>query len=128
MMRNKSRWLLTLLLTLCFCLCSCAQNPSQEQLYAKLISRFTDAGCSVSLAPVPEGEPVGIADASRWQQLLVDGESVLVYFDESNRADYLQTFVDAETFGYVTRFGQRFVLTYAGDNPNVLAVMHKLVP
>ncbi len=128
MTRNTRKGLLAMLLALCFSLCACAGNPSQDKLYAKLISRFTDAGCSVTLAPVPQGQPVGIADASRWQQLLVDGEAVLVYFDESNRADYLQTFVDAEAFGLVTRFGQRFVLTYAGENQRVLAVLEQLTP
>lgn len=118
------QWLLALIC--CLLLCSCAQNPTQEKLYAKLLSRFTDAGYTVSMTPVAEDQPVGIADASRWQQLMVGEETVLVYFDESNRADYLKTFVDAEQFGLVTRFGQRFVLTYAGSDEALIALLQDM--
>lgn len=121
---GKQRLLAVLLL--CLLLCSCAKNPTQEQLYAKLIGRFAQAGCPVTLAAVPEGQAVGIADASCWMQLCFADEAetpVLVYFDESNRADYLKTFVDPEAFGLVTRFGQRFVLTYSGSNDAVTALL-----
>lgn len=121
---GKRRLLAVLLL--CLLLCSCAKNPTQEQLYAKLIDRFAQAGCPVTLAAVPEGQAVGIADASCWMQLCFADEAetpVLVYFDESNRADYLKTFVDPEAFGLVTRFGQRFVLTYIGSNDAVTALL-----
>ena len=120
------RILLAGLLVFCLLLCACAQNPTQEKLYAKLLSVFTDAGYSVSLSTVSEGQPVGIADASRWQQLTVGEETVLVYFDESNRADYLKTFVDQEQFGLVTRFGQRFVLTYAGDDAALIRLLQAM--
>ena len=124
MTRTWKQWLLVLIC--CLLLCSCAQNPTQEKLYAKLLGRFTDAGYTVSMMPVAEGQPVGIADASRWQQLLVGEETILVYFDESNRADYLKTFVDAEQFGLVTRFGQRFVLTYNGEDESVIELLKSI--
>lgn len=117
---------MAVVLSACLLLCACAQNPTQEKLYAKLVSRFTDAGYTVNLAPVDDGIPVGIADTSRWQQLSVGEETVLVYFDESNRADYLKTFVDREQFGLVTRFGQRFVLTYAGSDAVLIQLLQEM--
>lgn len=123
---SGKRQVVAALLLLCLLLCSCAKNPTQEQLYAKLIGRFAQAGCPVTLAAVPEGHAVGIADASCWIQLCFADEAetpVMVYFDESNRADYLKTFVDPEAFGLVTRFGQRFVLTYSGSNDAVTALL-----
>ena len=126
-MVGTCKWKQWLLVLVCFLLlCSCAQNPTQEKLYAKLLGRFTDAGYTVSMTPVAEGQPVGIADASRWQQLMVGEETILVYFDESNRADYLKTFVDAEQFGLVTRFGQRFVLTYAGSDEALIGLLQDM--
>ena len=126
--RKRKKTLLAMCLALCCLLCSCGENPPQEQLYAKLMGRFEEVGYTPVLSSVPEGQPVGIADASRWQQLsLGDGqEPVLVYFDESNRADYLRTFVDAQKFGLVTRFGQRFVLTYAGSDQAVVNLLEEM--
>lgn len=126
-MRTK-KILLACCLLLCCLLCGCAKNPSQEKLYAKLLDHFEAAGCTAVLSSVPEGQPVGIADASRWQQLtFAEGkEPVLVYFDESNRADYLKTFVDPSAFGLVTRFGQRFVLTYNGSDEAVIALLREM--
>ena len=124
--RRSKHWLLAIMLVCCLLLCSCAQNPSQEKLYAKLLGRFTEAGYTVSLTPVPDGQPVGIADASRWQQMTVGEETILVYFDESNRADYLKTFVNTEQFGLVTRFGQRFVLAYAGKNEALIELLQDM--
>ncbi len=117
--------MLALCLLLCLCLCSCARNPSEEKLYAKVLARFEEAGYSAKLMPVPDGQPVGLADASCWQQIqFQESETpVLIYFDESNRADYLKTFVDAEAFGLVTRFGQRFVLTYNGADEKVISLL-----
>ena len=117
---------LAVILSACLLLCACTQNPTQEKLYAKLLSCFADAGYTVSLAPVDDGVPVGIVDTTRWQQLMVGEETVLVYFDESNRADYLKTFVDQEQFGLVTRFGQRFVLTYAGDDAALIQLLQEM--
>lgn len=117
---------LAVILSACLLLYACTQNPTQEKLYAKLLSCFADAGYTVSLAPVDDGVPVGIVDTSRWQQLMVGEETVLVYFDESNRADYLKTFVDQEQFGLVTRFGQRFVLTYAGDDAALIQLLQEM--
>ena len=124
--RQSKQWLLAVLMVCCLLLCACAKNPTQDQLYSKLLSRLTDAGYAPVLAPVPDGQPVGIADASHWQQLTMGNETVLVYFDESNRADYLKTFVDVEQFGLVTRFGQRFVLTYAGGDEALISLLQEM--
>lgn len=126
MFTTKKICFMALLLAFCTLLCACAQNPSEEALYAKLLGRFTEAGFSPRLVPVPDNVRVGIADASRWQQLLLGEETVLVYFDESNRADYLKNFVDPELFASVTRFGQRFILTYNGTDEMVLALLKQL--
>ena len=128
-MNGNRHWkttVLAVILMACLLLCACAKNPSQEQLYAKLMNRLAAAGYVATLSPIPSEEPVGIADASRWQQLQVGEETILVYFDESNRADYLKTFVDSDQFGLVTRFGQRFVLTYAGSDPALRDLLQEM--
>ncbi len=127
-MQNRKKRGLVAVAVLCLLLCACAKTP--QNLYTKLLDRFAQAGYTATLVPVPEGQPVGIMDASYWQQLAIDGidQPVLVYFDESNRADYLQTFVDASQFGYVTRFGQRFVLSYAGTDAGILTLLQSLNP
>ena len=61
------------------------------------------------------------------QQALLDGlEEVLVYFDESNRADYLSGRVDAERYGLATRFGLRFVLVYGGEDEGVREALENI--
>lgn len=46
------------------------------------------------------GRDVPIAGPEAWDSLMLDGrEEVLVYFDESNRADYLSGRVDTERYG-----------------------------
>ena len=55
---------------------------------------------------------------------MLDGkETVLVYFDESNRADYLSGLIDKDEYGRVAHFGLRFVLVYDGSDPDVLDVL-----
>ena len=119
-------WLLLSLAAILFSLCACHQNPSQEQLYSKLFSHFESRGFSCSLLSVEESRAVPIYRASAWNALLLDGEEVLVYFDDSNRADYLSTFVDEENFGPAWRFGLRFILVYNGDNEKVLNALNDI--
>lgn len=124
MQSSKRRRLAALLLLVLLTLCSCKQNPSQEQLYAKLFTYFEQRGYQCSLSPAPEDLDAPIYKPQVWQCLtLNDQETVLVYFDESNRADYLSEGIDPETYGYATRFGLRFVLVYQGEDEGVLNVL-----
>lgn len=118
--------LAALLLTLCCMLCACGQNPSDEKLYAKLFHHFESRGFACRLLPLEEGREVPIYKASVWQSLMVNEEEILLYFDESNRADYLSDSIDRETFGYVTRFGLRFILTYNGTDEAVLRALEEI--
>ena len=124
-MKQKLR-LILLLAALCCLVCACGENPPQEQLYAKLFAHFEERGFACSLSPVPEGQTVPIYKASAWQVLTLNGEEVLLYFDDSNRADYLSDPIDRETFGYVTRFGLRFILTYDGADEAVLSALEAI--
>ena len=67
-----------------------------------------------------------IYNASVWYTLFLSGEEVLVYFDESNRADYLSAQIDEEDWGTVARFGLRFILVYEGENPEILSVLQEM--
>ena len=127
-MRKKLALLALAVLALC-ALSGCKQNPSEEKLYAKLIGRFENAGYACALSKLEESDPgrdVPIYNASVWHRLTVDGEEILVYFDESNRADYLCGRVDEEKYGHAARFGLRFVLVYPGDDEGVLKVLKSL--
>ena len=123
-MNNGKRLALVLmLLTLAAAACACHENPPQEQLYARLFAHFESFGYACSLQEVEAQRDVPIYQPSVWKKLMLDGEEVLVYFDESNRADYLSAGIDEEAWGYVTRFGLRFVLVYAGDDAGVLKAL-----
>lgn len=125
--RDLKRCAIALLVALtALALGGCKQNPAQEQLYGKLFAAFEDAGYSCTLEDVPEGAQVGIYDATVWKILRVGDEQVLVYFDESNRADYLVTMIDESAYGYVTHFGQRFVLSYSGRDQTLLALLEAM--
>lgn len=122
----KRLLLLALLLCTALMLCACKQNPSEEQLYAKLLACFEQSGYTCTLSPLAERE-VPIYNASAWKSLLLDGtQEVLVYFDESNRADYLSALIPAEAWGCVTRFGLRFVLVYEGTDADVLSALSRI--
>lgn len=124
-MRKKCLLALLLLLT-ALCLCACKENPTGEELFAKLIDHFASRGFTCSLEPAQDGHDVPIYNASVWYSLKLNGEEVLVYFDESNRADYLSAPIDREKYGYVTRFGLRFVLVYAGEDQTVLDALNAI--
>lgn len=125
--RGLKRYAITLLIILsCFTLSGCKQNPTQEQLYQKLFAAFEDAGYSCTLTDVPEGVTVGIYDTTVWKALKVGDEQVLVYFDESNRADYLTTMIDEADYTCVTHFGQRFVLTYHGQDEKLIKLLEAM--
>ena len=125
--------LLCLLLAACLlaaCLaviCACAANPPREELYQKLLSYFEGLGYVCELSPLSDsGRDVPIARPDAWDSLVLDGqEEVLVYFDESNRADYLSSRVDA-SYGLATRFGLRFVLVYGGTDEGVREALENI--
>lgn len=127
MKRSKRLALLVLLAALLCTLCACHENPTQEALYEKMFAYFEGHALSCTLQPVEEERPVPIYEAKAWQSLLLDGEEVLVYFDESNRADYLLDFVDEEQFGQAWRFGLRFILVYDGSDPQLLEALNAIV-
>ena len=114
--------MLACLLAACLALISaCAANPPREELYQKLLGYFEGLGYACELSPLADsGRDVPIAGPDAWDSLLLDGrEEVLVYFDESNRADYLSGRVDESRYGLCTRFGLRFVLLYGGADEGV---------
>lgn len=121
MTKRIQRALLCLLAALC--LTACAANPPQEKLDQKLLAYFEGLGYACAFAPVDEARKVPIYRAEAWRSLMLDGrEEVLVYFDESNRADYLAGRV-AEDWGMSARFGLRYVLVYAGEDEGVRAAL-----
>lgn len=126
MKRIKQMLLAAMLAAVVVVLCACHKNPAQEQLYSKLINHFENHGFSCALQPLQEDRAAPIYKASAWQSLLVNGEEVLVYFDDSNRADYLMNFVDEETFGPAWRFGLRFVLVYGGNDAQLLNALNAI--
>lgn len=118
---NRSRALVCLLAACLGLVCACAANPPREELYQKLLDYFENLGYACELSPLADsGRDVPIAGPEAWDSLMLDGrEEVLVYFDESNRADYLSGRVDTERYGLATRFGLRFVLVYGGADEGV---------
>ena len=124
---KKRLCLLGMLLMLLLCLCACKQNPAEEQLFSKLIAHFEQRGytCTLSRLNDPDRD-VPIYKPEVWHRLMVDEEEVLVYFDESNRADYLSEPIDESRYGHVSRFGLRFVLVYPGEDAGVLEALRAM--
>ena len=107
-------------------LCACHENPPQEQLYGRLFDHFASFGFACTLQEMEPEREVPIYKASAWQKLMLDGEEVLLYFDESNRADYLSEPIDESVYGHTTRFGLRFVLVYPGEDERVLEALNAI--
>ena len=101
MKANRSRALVCLLAACLGLVCACAANPPREELYQKLLDYFENLGYACELSPLADsGRDVPIAGPEAWDSLVLDDrEEVLVYFDESNRADYLSGRVDTERYG-----------------------------
>lgn len=118
--------LAALLLGLIFSFSGCKQNPSEQQLYARMTEYFETLGYTCTFFDADENTQVPIYISSAWKMMKLDDEEVLVYFDESNRADYLASGIDAETYSFVGRFGLRFVLVYRGANPSVLQALQAM--
>lgn len=128
-MFKKQTWITVLSVVLLFCFIFLlfwhAPNPSVDKRNAKLKDYFENAGFSITTEPMDENRQAPIYKPSAWECWLLDGEELLVYFDESNRADYLSARVDP-SFGISTRFGLRFVLVYAGQNETILQVLRDI--
>lgn len=124
--QGKRLALILMLAAVMTVICACHENPPADQLYQKLFSHFEDYGFTCELRPVDGERPVPIYRASAWQSLMLGGEEVLLYFDDSNRADYLSSFVDEEAFGKAWRFGLRFVLVYGGADADVLEALNAI--
>ena len=126
MSTQKRSFICLVLAGLTLFLSGCAKTPTDEQRYRKLIALFTDAGYSCALSDPPPDTPVGIYNASVWKTLKIGEETVMVYFDESNRADYLITLVDPAVCDLAVDWGQRFILTYNGDDETLIAFLQAL--
>ena len=128
MMKSWKKRLLALMLAAFMpLLCACHENPSQEELYSKLFAHFENYCYECRLQPVEEGTAVPIYKASAWQKMLLNEEELLVYFDDSNRADYLSETIDEAIYGRVTCFGLRFILVYPGSDAGVLKALDAIV-
>ncbi len=126
MKQIRKTGLLLLLCAMLPVLNACHANPSQQQLYSRMFAHFESYGLACELQTMEPEREAPIYKSSAWQRLMLNGEEVLVYFDDSNRADYLCSFVDEEAFGPAWRFGLRFVLVYAGEDPVVLQALNAI--
>ena len=124
--KTRKSMLAALLALVLLLLCSCKQNPTQEKLYARLTAHFASHGYTCSFAHVDADRAVPIYKAEAWQVLLLNGEEVLLYFDESNRADYLADGIDASAYSFVGHLGLRFVLVYEGQDEGVLEALRDM--
>ena len=122
----KKIFLLILLACTALTLNGCRENPSEEKLYAKLLDHFERRGFTCILSEAEADRNVPIYNASAWRRLTVDEEDILVYFDESNRADYLLDGIDQTPYTYAGRMRLRFVLLYAGENESLLEALRAL--
>ena len=118
-----------LILLLCaLLLTGCRQNPSQEELFSGLYSHFSEYGFThFAVETLAEGDcEVPIYNAGVWQRMKVDEEEVLVYFDESNRADYLLQMSNVSGFTCAGRFGLRFIVLYSGSNEKLISAVENM--
>ena len=124
----QKRWKLTALMLAVLCLaCGCTQSPSRQERNAKLLAYFEGLGFTCEVSPLADAQPereVPIYNATVWQRLLLNGEhELLLYFDESNRADYHLSRLDREAWPHAARFGLRFLLVYPGEDEAVVAAL-----
>lgn len=118
-----------LLLSLLFCLVAltgCFRATALRDPYAQIVEVFSGAGYAATLEDAREDVPVGIYNASVWKALRLGDETVMVYFDESNRAEYLANLIDESPFDVVTSYGQRYVLTYSGSDEALISFLEEL--
>ena len=99
---------------------SCQKQISLEQRYDEVISYFASRGINGRIDDAKENQRVAIYLPSAWKVFTYNNEEILVYFDESNRADYLSSIVDSSVFPYVANMGLRYVFTYSGNNNEII--------
>ena len=114
------------LLLLLALVCGCKQNPTDAELKARLVGHFADHGYTCAFEKAEEECEVPIYNASVWEKLHLGQEEVLVYFDESNRADYLASGIDPAPYSFVGRLGLRYVLVYEGQDEKVLEALRAM--
>lgn len=126
-MKPGKKALLLLILTIAAAILgACSAKNDETRVYGKLLAVFEEAGYPAALEGVEADAAVPIYNASVWKRLKAGEESALVYFDESNRADYLLTMIDQTPYTVCTHYGQRFILLYQGTNPDFTAFLEKL--
>lgn len=127
MKRVKSVFLPFLLVLCLGLLTGCFRATALKEPYAQIMQAFENGGFSVSLSEVSDGTPVAIGENSRWKALNTEsGDEVLIYFDDSNRAEYLAGMVEPGPYGQIFWYGQRYILTYAGSSQALLEFLHSL--
>ena len=127
MKRVKSVFLPFLLVLCLGLLTGCFRATALKEPYAQIMQAFENGGFSVFLSEVSDGTPVAIGENSRWKALNTEsGDEVLVYFDDSNRAEYLAGMVEPGPYGQIFWYGQRYILTYSGSSQALLEFLHSL--
>ena len=116
------------LLFLCLILLTgCFHATALKDPYRQIMQAFETGGFPVSLAEVSAETSVAIGETARWKALRTEeGEEILVYFDDSNRAEYLAGMVEPGVYGAIFWYGQRYILTYAGSSEPLLDFLKTL--
>ena len=115
------------LLLLCLILLTGCHATALKEPYRQIMQAFEAGGFPVSLAEVSAETPVAIGETARWKALRTEeGEEVLVYFDDSNRAEFLAGMIEPGAYGSIFWYGQRYILTYAGSSEPLLDFLKTL--
>ncbi len=127
-MKRFRSLILSFFLLLCLILLTgCFHATALKEPYQQIMQAFEDGGFPVSLAELPAETPVAIGEPARWKALRTEeGEEVLVYFDDSNRAEYLAGMIEPGAYGQIFWYGQRYILTYAGSSEPLLDFLKTL--
>ena len=123
-MRRNRMMAIVLLLMLLLMLVSCQKQDEQiffQPLFDFLESRGYTYTCE-PLAAQGRNVSVPIYDESVWHSLMANDEELLVYFDSSNRANYLAEQFCGEEENVIC-VGLRFIVCYRGENAEILQMM-----
>ena len=119
-MKKKSLIIMLFLLAIALCfMCSSCQKTYQDP-YITMANEFISRGFPVKILDVTPTTNVAIYTNEVWKCFEYKQEQIYVYFDESNRADYLCDQINKEQFTHVAPFGLRYVLTYNGTDAALL--------
>lgn len=118
--------LFALLLVLPVLMTACGRSDTETSRCGKLLICLKEKGFECQILPLEEARDVPIYKASAWQRLMLNEEEVLLYFDESNRADFHVANLRSRGYSHVARFGLRFVLLYEGENEAVIRALEDL--